>query len=345
MPPEQYALLQSYITAKATNYVGSFTKFFLSGGMNLRSWLDFLALLFPQVQQARLESAQLGRVFYDQQRRIWHPTVERHDVNLVEYEFKDFVEDMEPVRKVMSVEDSSPKAVEQVQMTVARAVENGGRRQIIRAVSTDEVLDDEPYPEEPVFEIVEEKEDVRRISVQVQELIEQFDKESYEDEEDYDEDEEEPVEYVRAVRGWARVATGDETCAWCLMLVSRGPVYQSARTAGLDLDDEEAAIAGDAEINDAMTRWHIGCDCKVVPVFNNTKWSGRDAQKRAEGMWIDASLRARSVLDDNPDKQYYSFKERRWKKTTLNREAINQLRAMVESGEISSSDWAALTAA
>jgi hypothetical protein len=254
-------------------------------------------------------------------------------VNLVEYDFKDFVADMEPVRKVMSVEDSSPKAVEQVQMTVARAVENGGRRQIIRAVSTDAVLDDEPYPEEPY---VETKEEVR-IRDQVAKILAQAEEEP--------EVEEEPVEYVRAVRGWARVATGAETCAWCLMLVSRGPVYQSAQTAGLNLDDEEAAIAGDAAINDAMTQWHVGCDCKVVPVFNNTKWSGRDAQKRAENMWIDASQRARSVLDDNPDKQYYSFKERRWKKTTLNREAINQLRSMVESGEISSSDWAALTAA
>ena len=36
----------------------------------------------------------------------------------------------------------------------------------------------------------------------------------------------------RLVRGWARVATGDETCAWCLMLVSRGPVYHSAKKAG-----------------------------------------------------------------------------------------------------------------
>jgi len=345
MPPEQYALLQSYITAKATGYVGSFSKLFLSGGLDLRAWLDFLALLFPQVQQARLESAQLGRVFYDQQRSIWHPTVERHDVNLVEYEFKDFVADMEPARKSMSVEDSSPKAVEQVQITVARAVENGGRRQIIRAVSTDEVLDDEPYPEEPVFEPIEERTESRRISVQVQELIEQLESESYYEDDEYDEDEDEPVEYVKAVRGWARVATGKETCEFCLMLVSRGPVYTSAERAGLQMDNEEAAIASNEEISAAMTQWHVGCDCIVVPVFNNTKWGGRDAQKRAEGLWVTAGKRATQELLDNPDKQYYSFKEKRWKKTTDNRETINQLRKMLESGEISSSDWSALTAA
>ncbi|WP_443678308.1 VG15 protein, partial [Mycolicibacterium gadium] len=40
------------------------------------------------------------------------------------------------------------------------------------------------------------------------------------------------------VQGWARVATGRETCAWCLMLISRGPEYTQASTAGIALDDE-----------------------------------------------------------------------------------------------------------
>src|SRR5690606_13190849 len=44
----------------------------------------------------------------------------------------------------------------------------------------------------------------------------------------------------RVLRGWARVATGRETCAWCLMLISRGPTYVRAETAGLDLDTEHA---------------------------------------------------------------------------------------------------------
>src|SRR6187200_357617 len=42
------------------------------------------------------------------------------------------------------------------------------------------------------------------------------------------------------VQGWARVATGRETCGFCMMLVSRGAVYLSARNAGLATDDTTA---------------------------------------------------------------------------------------------------------
>jgi hypothetical protein len=97
------------------------------------------------------------------------------------------------------------------------------------------------------------------------------------------------------VRGWARVATGRETCGFCMMLVSRGPVYNSADDAGLDLNDTSAAElwhkadTGDIEaqeaIDELMTRWHPGCDCKVVPVFKISEWPGRDAWKRAEEAW------------------------------------------------------------
>lgn len=49
---------------------------------------------------------------------------------------------------------------------------------------------------------------------------------------------------------WARVPTGPETCAWCLMLASRGPAYGSERSAG-----------GDAN------RYHSDCDCTPTPVW------------------------------------------------------------------------------
>ena len=48
---------------------------------------------------------------------------------------------------------------------------------------------------------------------------------------------------------FARVPTGFETCAFCLMLASRGAVYHSRKTAG------------------EWGRFHRGCDCKVVPSF------------------------------------------------------------------------------
>ncbi len=335
MTPEQYAALQAAITAQAVNYVGGFGKLFLQLRLSPKDWLGFLELLWPAVKQYRDESAALGRTFYDQQRDMWHPDVPNIARLLEPYEFKWFVQDMEPVRKVMSVENAPTRSLEAVQLQVARAVENGGRRQIIHTVEADIQLDDVAQPDGPVNERSNEL------------TLDSFDK--------FFENIDKEIAKAKpprsreggAIRGWARVATGRETCAWCLMLVSRGPVYESARTAGLRLGDSDAAeaIAEDKDVNDSMNEWHAGCDCKVVPVFSNTKWVGAEAADRALKYWIEAGKRASAELKKNPNKLYYSVKERRWLPTTDNRETINQLRQMIDNGEISSSDWAALQVA
>ena len=334
MTPEQYAAAQAVITAQAVKYVGGFGKLFLPVGMGVREWLGLLELLWPAVKQYRDESATLARTFYDEQRDLWHPDVPNHARLLEPYEFQWFVQDMEPVRKVMSAEDASPKVLEQVQLQVARSVENGGRRQIIHAVETDFQLDDVPQPDEPV------KQDSDSISVS--DLIAEVEKRIAAAEKPVPI--EKQVERFGSVRGWARVATGKETCEWCLMLVARGPVYESARKAGLNADDDDILTTDDA-VNAAMNEWHAGCDCKVVPVFKETNWVGEDAAQRALDFWITASKRASKELEADPDKQYYSVKERRWKKTTKNRETINQLRKMIDNGEIKSTDWNALQVA
>lgn len=52
---------------------------------------------------------------------------------------------------------------------------------------------------------------------------------------------------------WARVPVG-KTCAWCLMLASRGPVYRSADSAG------------------AAGQYHGGaCDCQPTPSWDRGK--------------------------------------------------------------------------
>src|SRR5690606_31199489 len=51
---------------------------------------------------------------------------------------------------------------------------------------------------------------------------------------------------------WMRVPTGAETCAFCMVMASRGPVYSSE------------ASAGGLE----MTRFHYDCDCAVVPYWD-----------------------------------------------------------------------------
>lgn len=94
---------------------------------------------------------------------------------------------------------------------------------------------------------------------------------------------------------WARVATGRETCGFCLMLVSRGPVYTSAENAGINTDDLQAlelygrSQSGDQdahkELNALMRKFHDFCDCKVVPVFDRNNWPGMQAQQEALELW------------------------------------------------------------
>lgn len=103
--------------------------------------------------------------------------------------------------------------------------------------------------------------------------------------------------------GWARVATGRETCGFCLMLVSRGPVYQSAESAGLNTDDTTALDILDENdteaFNELMTRFHPNCDCKVVPVFDRNDWQGRDDYLEAQETWkrVTKGLSGRDALN------------------------------------------------
>lgn len=105
------------------------------------------------------------------------------------------------------------------------------------------------------------------------------------------------------VVGWARVAGGGESCGFCAMLISRGPVYTGARgfrRAGSMARDELDAISAwrafertgnDAEILALMNKWHPNCDCRVVPVFDRENWPGRDEYLRAEELWKDVTSR------------------------------------------------------
>ncbi|AAN01768.1 capsid maturation protease [Mycobacterium phage SoYo] len=139
----------------------------------------------------------------------------------------------------------------------------------------------------------------------------------------------------RIIRGWARVATGRETCAWCLMLISRGPVYLGATNAGLDLDDDSAAemIAAGEDVSEYMEQWHAGCDCKVVPVFKVDDWPGLEAQKRALRLWIDAGREASRLIESGKART-----------NNMNKETQNALRRRLERGEVRMSEFAAAAA-
>lgn len=358
MTPQEYAAAQAAITAAAAAYAAQFAQFMVNAVLTPAMWLGFLQLLYTDVERRRSESAELARQFYDGQRRTYNPRLPRHDVYLVDYDFQTFVKNMEPTRKQLSAPQAPPQAVTNVVMHVAREVENAGRQQIIKGIEEDyKLLTEEPELFEPEPKPVSVAEEViARVTIEdnpdaptrdpVREQIEQQIAESAGRPSKKEKSPPAKVKPSGPVRGWARVATGNETCAFCLMLISRGPVYLSAQGAGLDLHDAGAAAAvGNGEdVSEWMNEWHIGCDCKVVPVYDKLDWPGMDAAQRALDLWIDASRAATQELKENPGKKYFSRKTGKWENTTHNREAINQLRGRLERGEISTSEFAALAA-
>jgi hypothetical protein len=229
---EEYAAAQLVISQEVLSEVLQVTESFRLPNMNVFDWEFLLRILYQIVAPARRRSAELGRDFYDSEREDHKPNLPRHDVFLGEYRPEWFAEDMLPARDEFLEPDASDNALSQVALRAMKSVENGGRRQILRAV-----------------------------------------------------DEDDP----QVVQGWARVATGRETCGFCMMLVSRGPVYLSARSAGLELEDEAAQDLidrGDQQaLGEVTRRFHPGCDCLIVPVFDKADWPGRDAYKRALAIW------------------------------------------------------------
>lgn len=77
--------------------------------------------------------------------------------------------------------------------------------------------------------------------------------------------------------GWARVLTGRESCGFCAMLASRGPVYSSEASARY-----RGGVSVDA--------YHDHCDCIVVPVYDGEPWQGQEEFERLEDIWIAATL-------------------------------------------------------
>lgn len=232
---QEYATRQGSITARLIALILQYAGFFRQPRLTSRDWEGLLDLLYPYVDDARRESAELGREFFDQQNTEHTGTFE--PIDLAAYRREWFSEAMFPAREALSRIDAPESALAELALRAAKEVENGSRKTIIRAVKAD--------PES------------------------------------------------RVVQGWARVATGRETCGFCMMLVSRGPVYSSAREAGLEADDTAAIDlldAGDAQALDELrTRWHPGCDCKVVPVFDRADWPGRSEFLEAKALWAEVT--------------------------------------------------------
>lgn len=85
-------------------------------------------------------------------------------------------------------------------------------------------------------------------------------------------------EYRGAKIGWARVLTGAESCGFCQMLVSRGPVYRSEQTA--------------SRIGGSQKAYHDHCDCETVLVRDGEDWEGREEYERLEQIWMQSTVGA-----------------------------------------------------
>ena len=252
---------------------------------NFTVFLRFLRTIFPAVLMGRQRAAWSARNFFDSERaRV--TGLPRLDVPILpDYQFDWFVKDMKPaynmvVKQIRVAREAekqgipvpAPKIEVAVRVATAKVVANAGREQMIAAVEVDG----------------ERTKTLRESQKEAAKAVKTMRK-TWGDQ--WVEDTPKPVdldaEYPDVV-GWARVAV-EETCSWCLMLCSRGPVYFSAGDAGSQLTDTEVinALGDGAKI--PMDEWHTGCDCTVMPVYDKNDWPGKKAADAALEQWKDAS--------------------------------------------------------
>lgn len=104
------------------------------------------------------------------------------------------------------------------------------------------------------------------------------------------------------IRGIARFDPRPPTCAFCTMMISRGPVYHtSGKTAGWPLDVkrlERLVLDDDPDkINELMNKWHPGCTCIAVPVYKYDNYPTQSQEKEAEQIYLEGRKRAKTLAN------------------------------------------------
>ena len=374
----QYSAEQKAAVAAVVSTAAALAAMYGVQLLTLAGWRKLLEALFPLVAQQRTASAMSARRFYDAQRRINFPTVLQHDIELPATTWDGFVQAMEPARREvvkqvrMSAAKGDPvvpdKIARPVVLQTAKVVQDAGRDTIVKAAETDQIPD-------VVDNLERELKDAVRIEKRAAWGGNTYDVEVPDKPIRKDLD----TDYAKAatkIVGWARVATGDETCGWCWMLVSRGPVYTDAASAGLDnpVDDIDAlevlgTTNGSQDLKTLqvaarghMTEWHPGCDCIAVPVFDRNNWAGRDTRLRALEDWKAASSAATKVIDNKAgDKKRLTYRTAKrnkdgsvelndnggmiYRDTTIglgaarSREAVNAMRVLQAKGPDGLERW------
>lgn len=107
-----------------------------------------------------------------------------------------------------------------------------------------------------------------------------------------------PIRSQRS-QSWARMLTGAENCGFCVMLASRGPVYESATAAGR----QRASDLYDTKVTSFVNDYHTNCDCLVVPIYEFVDWAGHDQVKKLREFYKEAIENADwdRISSDNPN--------------------------------------------
>lgn len=87
--------------------------------------------------------------------------------------------------------------------------------------------------------------------------------------------------------GWALRMNG-ETCWWCAMHVSRGPVFRSRESA---LMATGKLVSNSSRAKPRTSPWHDHCDCTPVLVFKGKPWEGQEQYDQLSKLWRESTKR------------------------------------------------------
>lgn len=242
-------------------------------------WYAILGAIYPLVEQYRYESARLGRLFYDSEReRRLRPAPSSRQL-------------------VVDLDQLTPASLERAAQTPP--TDTYQRHDIYLA----------PYKPEWFIEAMEPVKDEFSSGLATDKTIDKVTQRALKEvraggrqtiiqaaRTDPNTPNGTPRPRRKRPVAWARVAGGGESCGFCAMLISRGPVYDptTPSNAGLNVSNmweglrvwEQYEKTGDeAALLGMMNKWHPNCDCTVVPVFDAKEWPGRDEFLDMRRLW------------------------------------------------------------
>lgn len=125
------------------------------------------------------------------------------------------------------------------------------------------------------------------------------------------------------VLGWARVLTGAESCAFCAMLASRGPVYSEDTVVTTGKPREvrprqvhyrNSGAGGHTYVSGSRRegeKYHDHCDCIAVLVVKGMPWNGEQQYHDLKDLWDDATFQpTQEELDAGLDQPRDRFTKR-----------------------------------